>query len=333
MVDSVEAVARRAAEAHGYLADEGLATSIFLALTLRAAVAARGRGRGRQDRGGQGARPLDRRRAGPAAVLRGHRRLPGRVRVGLLPPAPAPACGRGERRARWSRTSCTRERFLVRRPLLRAIDHHGAGPAGAARRRGRPGRRRVRGVPARDPLRLRRSRCPSSASCGPRSRPIVVLTSNRTRDVHDALKRRCLYHWIEHPDFERELAIVRLQGAARSPSARARRSRPRSRCCAASSSTSRPASPRRSTGPARWRALGRARLDEQRCDATLGTILKYREDQERVRARRGRGDRADRGGPQCLTWRRGCSRTGCVSTLGAGVARHARARRSSPARP
>ena len=41
--------------------------------------------------------------------------------------------------------------------------------------------------------------------------PIVVITSNRTRDVHDALKRRCLYHWIEHPDFEREVAIVRLR--------------------------------------------------------------------------------------------------------------------------
>ncbi len=41
--------------------------------------------------------------------------------------------------------------------------------------------------------------------------PLVVLTSNRTRDVHDALKRRCLYHWVEHPDFEREVAIVKLR--------------------------------------------------------------------------------------------------------------------------
>src|SRR6187401_2608277 len=41
--------------------------------------------------------------------------------------------------------------------------------------------------------------------------PIVVLTSNRTRDVHDALKRRCLYHWVEHPSFEREVAIVHLR--------------------------------------------------------------------------------------------------------------------------
>src|SRR5206468_5003495 len=38
--------------------------------------------------------------------------------------------------------------------------------------------------------------------------PMVVVTSNRTREVHDALKRRCLYHWVEHPDFARELAIV-----------------------------------------------------------------------------------------------------------------------------
>ena len=41
--------------------------------------------------------------------------------------------------------------------------------------------------------------------------PVVVITSNRTRDVHDALKRRCLYHWVEHPDFDREVAIVRLR--------------------------------------------------------------------------------------------------------------------------
>ena len=39
--------------------------------------------------------------------------------------------------------------------------------------------------------------------------PLVVLTSNRTREVHDALKRRCLYHWLEHPSYEREVAILR----------------------------------------------------------------------------------------------------------------------------
>ena len=41
--------------------------------------------------------------------------------------------------------------------------------------------------------------------------PVVVLTSNRTREVHDALKRRCLYHWVEHPGLDREIAIVRTR--------------------------------------------------------------------------------------------------------------------------
>jgi len=45
--------------------------------------------------------------------------------------------------------------------------------------------------------------------------PIVILTSNRTREIHDALKRRCLYHWVDYPDADRELAIVR----ARAPQA------------------------------------------------------------------------------------------------------------------
>ncbi|WP_238380907.1 AAA family ATPase [Alkalilacustris brevis] len=51
--------------------------------------------------------------------------------------------------------------------------------------------------------------------------PIVILTSNRTREVHDALKRRCLYHWVDYPDFEREMAILR----ARVPEAPMRLSR------------------------------------------------------------------------------------------------------------
>ena len=48
-------------------------------------------------------------------------------------------------------------------------------------------------------------------------RPIVIITSNRTREVHDALKRRCLYHWVDYPDFEREIAILK----ARAPDAAA----------------------------------------------------------------------------------------------------------------
>jgi len=51
--------------------------------------------------------------------------------------------------------------------------------------------------------------------------PIVILTSNRTREVHDALKRRCLYHWVDYPDFDREIAILQ----ARAPEAAAALSR------------------------------------------------------------------------------------------------------------
>ena len=60
--------------------------------------------------------------------------------------------------------------------------------------------------------------------------PLVVLTSNRTREVHDALKRRCLYHWLEHPDFDREVAILRrrLPEVTEQLAARGRRARPRS---------------------------------------------------------------------------------------------------------
>ena len=114
--------------------------------------------------------------------------------------------------------------------------------------------------------------------------PLVVVTSNRTRDVHDALKRRCLYHWIAHPDFERELAILRVR-APEVPEQLARRGGGRGRRrCASSSSTSRRVSRRPSTGPTRSPRSARTTIDEHAVDVTLGTILKYREDQERTRA-------------------------------------------------
>jgi MoxR-like ATPase len=113
--------------------------------------------------------------------------------------------------------------------------------------------------------------------------PIAVLTSNRTRDVHDALKRRCLYHWIPHPDFEREVAIVRVR-APEVPEGLARQ-------VAAAVEAFRGLELYKPPGVAEtidWAqalaALGRAQLDERSVDVTLGTILKYREDQERVRS-------------------------------------------------
>ena len=105
------------------------------------------------------------------------------------------------------------------------------GPPRAPDRRDRPGRRRVRGVPAGGPSDYR-SPSLSWARSHAATPPIVILTSNRTRDVHDALKRRCLYHWVEHPGFEREVAIVRLRAPGSASAWPARWRRP-SRPCGA----------------------------------------------------------------------------------------------------
>jgi MoxR-like ATPase len=112
--------------------------------------------------------------------------------------------------------------------------------------------------------------------------PVVVLTSNRTRDVHDALKRRCLYHWVEHPDFEREVKIVRM----RVPNV----IEPLARQVAAAVEALRGLNLYKPPGVAEtidWAqalgALGVTELDEATVDTTLGTVLKYREDQERAR--------------------------------------------------
>ncbi len=111
--------------------------------------------------------------------------------------------------------------------------------------------------------------------------PIVILTSNRTRDVHDALKRRCLYHWIEHPSFEREVQIVRLRVPAVSDVL--------ARQVAAAVETLRGLNLFKPPGVAEtidWAtALGRlglSELSEASVQTTLGTVLKYREDLERV---------------------------------------------------
>ncbi len=111
--------------------------------------------------------------------------------------------------------------------------------------------------------------------------PLVVLTSNRTRDVHDALKRRCLYHWVEHPTFEREVAIVHL----RLPDV----SSTLARQVAAAVEELRSLNLYKPPGVAEtidWAAalgrLGVSELDEQSVATTLGAVLKYREDHERV---------------------------------------------------
>jgi MoxR-like ATPase len=111
--------------------------------------------------------------------------------------------------------------------------------------------------------------------------PIVILTSNRTRDVHDALKRRCLYHWVEHPSFQREVDIVRLRVPHVSETL--------ARQVAGAVEALRGLHLYKPPGVAEtidWAtALGRlglSELSESSVNTTLGAVLKYREDLERV---------------------------------------------------
>jgi MoxR-like ATPase len=114
--------------------------------------------------------------------------------------------------------------------------------------------------------------------------PVVVVTSNRTREVHDALKRRCLYHWLDHPSFEREVAIIRrrlpqvtkdlAEGVARV--ARDLRHEDLLKTPGVAESLD-------------WAealmALGARDFDPDKAAASLGAFLKYREDQERISSR------------------------------------------------
>jgi MoxR-like ATPase len=111
--------------------------------------------------------------------------------------------------------------------------------------------------------------------------PLVVLTSNRTREVHDALKRRCLYHWVAHPSFEREVQIVRRH----IPEVSERLARE----VAAVVGGLRAADLLKPPGVAEtidWaqalQVLGTDRLDDRHAAATLGAAVKYHEDQVRV---------------------------------------------------
>jgi len=124
---------------------------------------------------------------------------------------------------------------------------------------------------------------PELGTIKPAIPPLVILTSNRTREVHDALKRRCLYHWIEHPSEAREVEIL----SRRLPSLSADLAGD----VASAAQRLRSASLLKPPGVAEildWaaalQALNVERLDRHSAEQTLGAILKYREDQERVRA-------------------------------------------------
>jgi MoxR-like ATPase len=113
-------------------------------------------------------------------------------------------------------------------------------------------------------------------------RPAVVLTSNRTRELHDALKRRCLFHWIGHPTLEREIDIVRLR-VADVPERLAAQAAAFVRGLRGLDLAKPPGVAETIDWAQALAALGREELDAAVVEETLGSVLKYHEDLELVR--------------------------------------------------
>jgi MoxR-like ATPase len=175
------------------------------------------------------------------------------------------------------------DEYLIRRPLLQAIEHEGPRPAvlliDELDRADDDFEAFLFELLAESSVTI-----PEIGTIRAKTPPAVVLTSNRTRDLHDALKRRCLYHWIDYPSPEREVEIVRrrVPGTSQRLALDAAGALHRLR---ASDVQKPPGIAEAIDWVAALELLGADRLDAGAADGTLGSVLKYREDQELVRER------------------------------------------------
>ncbi len=273
--------------ANGYLSDEGLATAIFLSLTMGRPLLLEGEpGVGKTEV----AKALSALTGGELLRLQCYEGLDASQALyewdyprQLLHLRAAEAAGTISADVAAIENELYSERFLVRRPLLDAIsDRHHIAPVLLIDELDRADdefEAFLLEVLADNAVTI-----PELGTFRATVPPIVIITSNRTRDVHDALKRRCLYHWVEHPDLEREIAIVQ----SRVPGANELLTRQVSRLVAELRSIGLFKPP----GVAEtidWvmalTALGRTELDASSVEASLGAVVKYREDADRVRSR------------------------------------------------
>jgi MoxR-like ATPase len=274
---------------HGYLTDEGLATAVFLALRLARPLLLEGEaGVGKTEV----AKTLARWTGGELIRIQCYEGLDASQTVyewdharQLLHLRASEAAGAAVGQStEVLEGELYTERFLVRRPLLRAIAAtNGAGPPvlliDELDRADDEFEAFLLEVLAEWSITI-----PELGTFRADEPPIVVITSNRTRDLHDALKRRCLYHWVEHPDFDREVAIVRLR-APDVPERLARQVAAAVEGLRAEGLYKPPGVTETIDWAEALSTLGRSTLDEATVTATLGTVLKYREDQERVRSK------------------------------------------------
>jgi len=280
LVPDVETLAQRLASVD-YLAGEGLATSMFLSLRLPQPLLLEGEaGVGKTEAGRSLAAVLDT----PLVRLQCYDGIDAAEALyewnyprQLLSIRLADASDR-----ELSEEDLFGPDYLIRRPLLRALEHPGPRPAVLL----------IDEIDRADDdfeaflLELLADAAvtiPELGTVRATHPPAIVLTSNRTRDLHDAVKRRCLYHWIDYPTPEREVEIVRrrVKGVSETLAVQV----------AGAVARIREGDVQKPPGIAEaidWVAaldlLGVEELDEAAVERTLGSVLKYSEDQEVVRA-------------------------------------------------
>ena len=281
---SVEQV-RAALADQNYLAEEGLTTAVYLALTLKRPLLLEGEaGVGKTEL----AKVISAMTGGELIRLQCYEGIDAAQAVydwdysrQLLHLRAAEASGEATtKKANELESELYNERFLIKRALLRAIEQRDTPPVLLIDEIDR----------ADDEFEAYlleilsdfQVTVPELGTFKAATPPIVILTSNRTRDVHDALKRRCLYHWVDHPSFDREVAIVRLRVPQIAESL--------AKQVAAAVEHMRSLNLYKPPGVAEtidWATalaqLGARELNESVVSATLGTVLKYREDHDRVR--------------------------------------------------
>ena len=280
LVPDIETLARRLAEVD-YLVDEGLATSMFLCLRLPQPLLLEGEaGVGKTEAAKSLALVLDT----PLIRLQCYEGIDA---AEALYEWNYPRQLLGIRLADSRGTPLGEEElfgpdYLIRRPLLRALEHPGPRPAVLL----------IDEIDRADDdfeafllelLAEASVTIPELGTIRATHPPIIVLTSNRTRDLHDAVKRRCLYHWIAYPTPQREVEIVRrrVKGASETLAVQVANAVSRMR----DSDVQKPPGIAEAID---WLAalslLGVERLDAAAVDRTLGSVLKYSEDQEVIRA-------------------------------------------------
>jgi len=280
LVPDVETLAQRLA-AVDYLVDEGLATSMFLSLRLPQPLLLEGEaGVGKTEAGKSLAAVLDT----PLIRLQCYDGIDAAEALyewnyprQLLSIRLADARG-----TELSEQDLFGRDYLIRRPLLRALEHPGPRPAVLL----------IDEIDRADDdfeafllelLAEAAVTIPEIGTIHATHPPVIVLTSNRTRDLHDAVKRRCLYQWIDYPTPQREVEIIRrrVRGASETLAVQVADAVARMR----DSDVQKPPGVAEAIDwVAALSVLGVEELDVDAIDRTLGSVLKYSEDQEVIRA-------------------------------------------------